>query len=151
VSGKSEVVVLLLAELDLTPLRAELAVGATLLVGEELLLADAVVARTRGLVDPAALARSGIFVLPESGQDGTDALPVLLRCGCRPSVEADAELFPKCQELGGDAVDILLRGDPLALGALLDLLAVLVDPSEEEDILPACRWKRASTSASTFS
>ncbi len=51
VLGEPEVVVLLDAVLDLSPLRAELAVRAALLVGQELFLPNAVVALLFVLVD----------------------------------------------------------------------------------------------------
>ena len=46
-----EVVILLFAVLDLAPLRAELAIGAAFFIGQELFLADAVIALLFVFVD----------------------------------------------------------------------------------------------------
>ena len=67
VLGETEVIVLLLAILHLTPLRPELAIRTTLLVGKKLFLADAVMTSSSRLVDPTTGARDGIPVLPEAG------------------------------------------------------------------------------------
>ena len=59
-----EIIVLLLAKLDLPPLRPELAIRPAFLVRKELLLPHAVIARPRGLVDPATRAARGILFIP---------------------------------------------------------------------------------------
>jgi len=56
--------------------------------------------------------------------------------GGGPAVVADVEFLPQRDELCGEVIDKLLRGDALLFGRLLDFLAVLIDAGEVENVLP---------------
>ncbi len=125
--GEPEVVVLFHAMLDLAPLGAEFAVGAALFVGQELFLADAVVAVLLVLVD--------LLFVVETLQHSLHAFLVQRIGRGRPDVVADVQFFPEREEFCRDPVDELLRRDAGFLGRLLHLLAVLVDSGEKENLL----------------
>ena len=113
------------------PTRAELAIGAAFLVGEELLLAHAVVAGLLVLVD--------FPFVPKPLQDALHA--VLWRgsvVAAQPSYLTPS-FSQKRDELRGGLVDEFLRRDALFLGRLLDLLPVLIDAGEEENSSPFSR------------
>ena len=84
---EAEVPVLLVEHDHLAPLGAELAVGPTLLVGEELLLTHAVVAAVGRLVEPVALLKVG--------QDFLHHLLVERRGGGGPGVVGNTERLPE--------------------------------------------------------
>ena len=134
--GEPKIPVLLVQQDDFAPLGSELAVGPAFLVGEELLLAHAVVAAVGGLVEPVTLL--------EVGEDALDRLLVQGRGRGGPAIVGNPERLPEGEEFLGDPVGELLRGNPLALRALLNLLAMLVDSREEENLaatlsLEACQ------------
>ena len=127
VLGEPEVVVLLVAMLDLSPLGAELAVGAALLVGQELFLTNAVVALLFVLVD--------LLFVVKALQNSLHAMLVQRIGRGRPDVVADFEFLPERDEFRRDFIDELLRRDAGFLGRLLHFLAVLIDAGEEENFL----------------
>ena len=53
--GEAEVPILLIQQDDFTPFRAKLPIGASLLIGQELFLTDAVMSAVSCLVEPVAL------------------------------------------------------------------------------------------------
>lgn len=123
---KLEVPVFLLDFDDLSPFLAEVAVRAAFFIGEELLLANGVMARVTFLVELTAVVQ---FL-----QHGLDD-PFVARIGSGgPSVIADIELVPEGGEVGGDAIDKGLGAEACGVGAFLDFLAVLIDSSKEVDL-----------------
>ena len=123
--GEPEVVVFFDAMLDLAPFGTELAIGAALFVGQELFLADAVVALLFVLVD--------LLFVVKALQHSLHTFLVQRIGRGRPTVVADFEFFPKRDEFRRDLIDELLRRDARFLGRLLHLLAVLIDAGEEEN------------------
>ena len=73
---------------------------------------------------------AAVVELLEEGLDDGDVAGV---GGFDPAVGVDIEAIPEGAELGGDFRHVGLRGDAGFFGALLDLLAVLVDAGEEVD------------------
>ncbi len=98
---KFEVPVFLLDFDDLAPFLAEIAVRAAFFIGEELLLANGVMARVTFLVELTAVVQ---FL-----QHGLDDPFVAGISSGGPSVIADIELVPEGGEMGGDAIDKGLR------------------------------------------
>src|SRR5680860_349019 len=127
--GEAEEPVLLaqLLQLDLVD-RAGLA-GAKLALGLEVGAARAVPAFPDALVDPA--------VVVDALHDLGDALGVARVGGADEEVVGRVDGRHQRFELGGVAVGQLLRRHTLALGGVLDRLAMLVGAGEEEDILAA--------------
>ena len=125
VFGEPKVVVLFFAMLDLAPLRAELAIRSAFFVGQELFLANAVVALLFVFVD--------LLFVVKALQHSLHAF-LVQRIGRRgPTVVADFEFLPKRDELRRDLIDELLRRHASFFGGLLDLLAVLIDAGEKEN------------------
>ena len=112
--------------LDLTPFGTELAIRAALLVGQELFLADAVVALLFVLVD--------LPFIVETLEHSLHTFLVQRIGRGRPAVVADFEFFPKRDEFRRDLIDELLRRDAGFLGRLLHFLPVLIDAGEEENL-----------------
>ncbi len=104
-------------------------VGPLLALALEVGAARAVPALVGALVDPA--------VVVDALHDLGDALRVAGIGGADEEVVAGVDDRHQRFELGGVAVGQLLRGDALALGRVLDRLAVLVGAGEEEDVLAA--------------
>ena len=113
--------------LDLAPLRTELAIGSAFFVGQELFLADAVVALLFVFVD--------LLFVVETLQHSLHTF-LVQRIGRRgPTVVADVEFLPERDELRRDLINELLRRNARFLGRLLHLLAVLIDAGEEENFI----------------
>ena len=129
--GQLEVVVLFLDENNLAPFRAELPLGIAFLVGQELLLANAVKAAVLGFIE--------LPLVKEPLNDLLHAILVERIGGSRPRVIPDFQLLPKSDKLPGQPLHELQRSDPLFLRGLLDLLPVLVDPGQEVDTPGAAR------------
>ena len=123
---KFEVPVFLLDFDDLAPFLAEIAVRAAFFVGEELFLADGVVARVTFFVELTAVVQ---FL-----QHGLDDPFMTGIGGGGPAVVADIELVPEGGEMGGDAIDKGLGAEAGGIGAFLDFLAVLINTGEEVDL-----------------
>lgn len=124
--GELEKVILLLDFNDLAPFLAKVAIGSTFFFGEELLLADTVVAALDGLVD--------LSLIPKALENALDATFVDILGGCCPSIIGNIEFFPKGKKSGGDVLDEARGFHPEFLSGLLDFLTVLIDPGEEEYI-----------------
>ena len=137
--SEAEVEVLLVALLDDAPLGAELPVGAALLVREELLLPHAVKSALRLFVNPPALARRGVLVVPELLQIRAHTFFVERVGRRRPSAVFHVELLPQRGEFLRDAVHIRLRFEAGLFRALLHLLPVLVHAGEVENLLRILR------------
>ena len=106
--------------------RAELAVDQVLL-REEALAGDAVVALVLGLVDEVAV----VEVL----HDGLDDFPVAFLGRADEVVVRDAEALPELLEPDHGAVALLDRRHAVFLGGLLDFLAVFVGAGQEPDVV----------------
>jgi hypothetical protein len=121
--GELEVPVLFLEIDDLAPFRAEFAVRAALLVGQELLLADGVITAVSRLVE--------LPLVMQALEDALDAPAVARIGGGGPAVVRNAELGPEGGEFLGDLAGVPGGLDAGLLRGLLDLLAVLVHAGEE--------------------
>ena len=129
VLGEFEVIIFLFDQDDLTPLRAEFAVGTAFFFGEELLLTHAVVAALGGFVE--------FPFVPKALEHALDAVLVQILDRGGPGVVADVEFLPKRDEKLGDPGHKLGGLDTLLRGGLLDLLAVLVHSGHEKNRLAA--------------
>src|SRR3954451_9997733 len=105
---ESEVVVLLLAIFDLTPLRPEFAVRTALLVGKELFLANAVVSPLLRLVE--------LILVEQPLQNFLNTIIVTLLGSCGPAIVFLVQLLPKRHELFSDRAHEFRRRDALFLG-----------------------------------
>src|SRR5450432_1195874 len=110
---------------DLSPLRTELAIRPALFVGEELLLADAVVTFLLVFVDS--------FFVEEALENSLHTFLVRRIGRGGPTIVTDFKFLPKGDESRRDLIDELLGRDARLLRRLLHLLAVLIDAGEEEN------------------
>ena len=125
--AQPEEVVLLLEQLDrgavdrAQPALEQLVLGVVLLAGHAVQAPVGVLDDPAVVVDPAEELLDGALV---PGLGGADEVVV-----------GDVEVGPGRGEPGGQLVGPLLRGDPVLLGGPGHLLAVLVGPGEEEDLV----------------
>ncbi len=100
-----------------------------ILLGQVLLLSDGVEPLVSLLVE--------LTLIVQGREDFLDAvlMEVVGRGG--PAVIVHPELFPKCDKFTGIAVRQSGHVDPLIVGGLLHLLAVLVNSSEKKNLVTA--------------
>src|SRR5262249_45771085 len=130
-----EIIIFLFAKLDLAPFRSELAIGSAFLVGQKLFLTNRVITGLLRLINPAALTRRGIFLVPKTLQHSLHHLFVARRDRFRPAVIFHVQLFPEIDKLLGNTLDEFRRRNAGFGSGLLHFLAVLVDAGQEENFL----------------
>ena len=121
VLAELEIPVLFFNNVDLAPLRPEVAAFIAIAVLEELFLPHRVGGGVGFFVE--------LAVLLEITEDALHTGFVAGVRGLGPAVVMDAEFFPKVEKLLGGAFDKSGRVHPFAFCGLLDFLAVLVDSS----------------------